>query len=214
MNLQGDPGVFSDPASGRSETYVATATAQSVVRSLDVFRDYLTMVATCELGQDLTAKVSASDIVQETFLAAGRDLAQFHGRGPTETRSWLRGILQNLLANTRRHYRGTIKRRVSRELRLSLARNSDSRDLMAAIASSITSPSGRAMRSERATALRAVMEVLPERYRQVIQWHHQERLPFEAIAARLDISAEAARKVWGRALLRLRDALGPGHDPR
>jgi DNA-directed RNA polymerase specialized sigma24 family protein len=56
------------------------------------------------------------------------------------------------------------------------------------------------------------MEQLPEHYRQVVQWHHEERLTFEVIAGRLAISPEAARKVWGRALLRLRERIGPGHD--
>ena len=33
-------------------------------------------------------------MVQETFLAAGRDIAQFRGGGPDELRGWLKGILQ------------------------------------------------------------------------------------------------------------------------
>jgi RNA polymerase sigma factor (sigma-70 family) len=70
------------------------------------------------------------------------------------------------------------------------------------------------MRCEREEALRRALRTLPEHYQSVIEWHHQERLPFDAIAGRLGVSAEAARKVWGRALERLREALGPGHDPR
>jgi RNA polymerase sigma factor (sigma-70 family) len=70
------------------------------------------------------------------------------------------------------------------------------------------------MRHERERALREAMMNLPENYRRAIQWHHEERLTFEEIAGRLGGSAEAARKVWGRALVRLREALGPGHDPR
>ena len=55
---------------------------------------------------------------------------------------------------------------------------------------------------------------LPEHYRQVVLWHHDEGLTFEAIAARMGISAEAARKLWGRALVCLKRNLGPDHDPR
>jgi RNA polymerase sigma-70 factor (ECF subfamily) len=175
---------------------------------LDQFRKYLTQVARRELGVDLAAKVSASDLVQETFLAAGRDAAQFQGAGPAELQGWLKGILKHLVCNTRRRYRETGKRRVDRELGAGAASR------WATVALSATSPSGRAMRCEREEALRRALMALPEHYRSVIEWHHHERLPFDAIAGRLGVSAEAARKVWGRALQRLREALGPGHDPR
>ena len=62
--------------------------------------------------------------------------------------------------------------------------------------------------------LRKALADLPEHYRRVIQWRHQDRLRFEVVAERLGISPDAARKLWGRALIRLRKALGPGHDPR
>jgi RNA polymerase sigma-70 factor, ECF subfamily len=166
------------------------------------------------LAPDLAAKVGASDLVQETFLAAGRDIAQWQGRGPAELRSWLEGILHHLLANTRRHYRGTQKRRVDLEVRDSHRAWEVRSDLVATISVSATSPSGRAMRHEREDALCAALRALPEHYRQVIGWHHQDQLSFEAIAGRLGISSDAARKIWGRALLRLREALGPGHDAR
>jgi RNA polymerase sigma-70 factor (ECF subfamily) len=177
---------------------------------VDQFREYLTHVARRELSADLAAKVSASDLVQDTFLAAGRDAAQFQGADPAELRGWLKGILKHLLCNTRRRYRDTGKRRIDREL----GADAGAASRWTAVALSATSPSGHAMRREREEALRRALLTLPERYRSIIEWHHQERLPFDAIAGRLGVSAEAARKVWGRALQRLREALGPGHDPR
>jgi RNA polymerase sigma-70 factor, ECF subfamily len=213
MLVQDDSRVFGELVSTGREGFDEVP-AGLLGESLETFRAYLNLIAQRELGPDLAAKVSASDIVQETFLAAGRDLGQFQGAGPEELRRWLRGILQNVLANTRRHYRGTSKRRVHRETRAARDRTEYAKDSIEMVTASISSPSGRAMRHERAEALRAVIDRLPEHYRQIIRWHHQEHLPFEAIAARLAVSPEAARKVWGRALLRLRAALGPGHDPR
>jgi DNA-directed RNA polymerase specialized sigma24 family protein len=90
--------------------------AEALGGALEVFRSYLTLIARRELAPDLAAKVGASDLVQETFLAAGRDIARLRGRSPAELRSWLEGILQHLLANTRRRYRGTRKRRVDLEV--------------------------------------------------------------------------------------------------
>jgi RNA polymerase sigma-70 factor (ECF subfamily) len=182
--------------------------------ALEAFRGYLTLVAREALAPDLAAKVGASDLVQETFLAAGRDIAQLRDHSPANLRCWLAGILRHLLANARRRYRATQKRRADLEIP-GRGRGSDSReDLVVDVAASATSPSGRAMRQEREKALREAMMGLPEHYRQVIQWHHEERLTFEQIAGRLGGSPEAARKFWGRALVRLRETLGPGHDPR
>jgi RNA polymerase sigma-70 factor, ECF subfamily len=188
--------------------------AEALGGALEVFRNYLTLLARRELAPDLAAKVGASDLVQETFLAAGRDIARLRGRSPAELRSWLEGILQHLLANTRRRYRGTRKRRVDLEVPGCGGAGAARGDLVATISVSATSPSGRAMRREREDSLCAALSHLPEHYRQVIEWHHREGLPFPAIAERLGISPEAARKIWARALLRLREALGPGHDPR
>ena len=188
--------------------------AESLAGELDYFRDYLTLVARRELAPDLAAKVGASDLVQETFLAAGRDISQFAGDGPLELRRWLEGILRHLLSNTRRRYRETRKRRVDREVAVHGGKGEPREDRVATVSVSMTSPSGRAMKQEREEALRAAMLGLPEHYRQVIEWHHQERLSFDAIAERIGSSSEAARKIWGRALLRLREELGPGHDPR
>ena len=153
------------------------------------------VAGTRNLAPDMAAKVDASDLVQETFLAASRDIAQFHGRGPDELRFWLKGILQHLMANTRRRYRGTRQRQLGREMPVGQGGAEDVMDLVASVSTSATSPSGRAMRRERADALHEGLLRLPEHYRQVIQWHHQERLPFEAIAGRLGVSPEAARKV-------------------
>ena len=48
----------------------------------------------------------------------------------------------------------------------------------------------------------------------VVVWHYDDGLTFEAIGDRLGISADAARKQWNRALIRLQSILGPAHDPR
>src|SRR4051794_35143216 len=87
-------------------------------RALELFRDYLLLVANQELEPELKAKLGGSDLVQETFLGAQRDLASFRGQSETEWRLWLRGILVHLLANHRRQYRSTGKRRIDCEVPL------------------------------------------------------------------------------------------------
>jgi RNA polymerase sigma-70 factor, ECF subfamily len=87
-------------------------------QALETYRDYLLLVANQELEPELRAKLGASDLVQETFLGAQRDLASFRGQSELEWRLWLRGILVHLLANHRRQYRSTSKRRLDREVPL------------------------------------------------------------------------------------------------
>ena len=48
----------------------------------------------------------------------------------------------------------------------------------------------------------------------MVVWYQYDRLTFEEIGLRLDRSAEAARKLWSRALVRLTQELGSAHDPR
>ena len=62
-------------------------------------RNYLLLVANERLDPALKPKVSPSDLVQDTFLEAQRDLAQFRGERPDELRAWLCRILINNVAN-------------------------------------------------------------------------------------------------------------------
>lgn len=179
--------------------------------ALEGFRTYLLTVASRKLGSDLVAKVSASDLVQETLLAAGRDAGSFRGRGSDDLKPWLKGILLHHVANVRRHYRDTARRRVAIERPLASVRP-DGPD-REALADSATSACTLAVRVERRDAIAEALDCLPEPYRRVLLWRHRDELTHEQIGTRLGISADAARKLWGRAVLRLREVLGPAHDP-
>jgi RNA polymerase sigma-70 factor, ECF subfamily len=166
--------------------------------ALETFRSYLLLVADRELAPDLRAKGGASDLVQETFLEARRAFHQFDGRTDDELRRWLRTILRRRLAHLARRYRGTEKRGIGREV--PLGRGVD-------LASDSTSPSGVAVREERERRVHDAIERLSSRHREVILGHHREGLGFDEIGRRLGCSAEAARKVWTRAIERLRREL-------
>ena len=107
-------------------------------------------------------------------------------------------IPRRRLAHLARRFRGTAKRGDGREVRL---------DQVAELASDSTSPSGVAMRQERERAIGDAIGRLSSRHRRAILWHHREGLGFEEVGQRLGCSAEAARKVWARAVERLRREL-------
>jgi RNA polymerase sigma-70 factor (ECF subfamily) len=171
---------------------------------LEAYRRYLLGIAERELDSALQAKGGASDLVQETFLEAQRDFAQFHGASGDELQAWLRRLLLNNLANFTRRYRGTDKRDVGREVPLAAAAPGVADPGLLAEA---PSPSGAAVANEQAEAVRAALARLPEDYRQVLVWRYQEGRSFEEIGQRLQRTANAARKLFARALERFEQEL-------
>jgi RNA polymerase sigma-70 factor (ECF subfamily) len=172
-------------------------------RALEACRAYLLLVAERELDPGLRAKGGASDLVQQTFLEAQQDFGRFHGASVEELRAWLRQLLLHNLANFARSYRRTGKRRLDREAKFG-------RRGWAELPADTPSPSARAAARERDEALEAALAVLPDDYREVLVLRYREGCRFEEIARRMDRTANAVRKLWGRAVERLQAELeGP-----
>jgi RNA polymerase sigma-70 factor (ECF subfamily) len=173
---------------------------EALGRSLEMCRQYLTLVADRELGKDLKAKAGASDLVQQTFLEAHRDFDRFQGRTESELRAWLRAILRNDLAHVADRYRRTAKREIRREVAIDDSAHAGLRETLV---EETQPPSVRAVLREEEEALRCAMARLPERHRRILHWRNRDGESFEQIGRRLDISAGAARKTWGRVIVRL-----------
>lgn len=191
------------------------AQADPLGRAFALYGDDLRRMADLGLANDLASKVGASDIVQDTFVAASRDLDAYRGTSPGEFRGWLEGILRNRLQYLRRYFRVSARRQVSREVPLGFPESGVVGPRAGEVAAQTTiSPLSRVVRAERAEAIRVALTRVSEGDRQMICWHHHERQSFAAIGDRLGITEDAARKRWARALIRLRDALGSSHESR
>src|SRR5438046_9981622 len=70
---------------------------------LELYRNYLRLLARIEVGRRLQGKLDASDIVQETFLEAHRNFGGFRGTAEPQFVAWLRQILAAKVANLVRH---------------------------------------------------------------------------------------------------------------
>lgn len=166
---------------------------------LESFRTYLLLIAEDELESGLGHRVSPSDIVQESCLEAQRDFCLFEGSSENEFRGWLRRLTLNNIRNAERAHFGAEKRNVRKE-----TVNSSVRHLPApAEAQGIE----KLVASERLFQLQSALQCLAHDYREVIKLRNYERLSFEEIAARLGRSAEAARKLWCRAIESLQKEL-------
>jgi RNA polymerase sigma-70 factor (ECF subfamily) len=187
---------------GRLLSAARAGSREALGRALEDCRWYLLAIAERQLEPELRAKGGASDLVQETFLEAQRDFAQFRGASSDELRAWLRQVLNHNLGAFSRRFRTTSKRTVAREV--GLRRGGDSGGLDDEPAGSILTPSGVAIEHERAMALRRALERLPDEYRQVVVLRFEEERSFQEIGRLTGRTPDAARKVWSRAMLRLR----------
>jgi RNA polymerase sigma-70 factor (ECF subfamily) len=117
-------------------------------------------------------------------------------------------MLLHNLANFRRRYLATDKRRLDREVALP---GTDSSSLgPKAVPAAGPTPSAHAVHREQAQALQRALERLPEDYRRIIALRYDEHLSFDDIARILDRSANAVRKLWARAIARLQEEMeGP-----
>jgi RNA polymerase sigma-70 factor (ECF subfamily) len=178
---------------------------EALGRLLEGCRAYLLLIANEGLDADLRPKGGASDLVQQTFIEAQQDFAQFQGRSQRELCTWLHGILRHNLADFRRRYRDRAARRVAREEPL---RGVERRALRDGLATDSPPPVDKAAAAEEAEAVREATARLPEDYRRVIALRHEEGLSFDDIARRMGRRPEAVRKLWFRAVARLRQEIG------
>ena len=189
---------------------------------LSIYRSYLNVLADTQLDRKLRARVSPSDVVQETMLEAHRDFRQFRGTSEREFVAWLRKILvHNLARMIDRHVKAE-KRDVRRDVSLARRRASFDQSTMnldKALIARLETPSVDAERRERAVILahvmnerreRAVilahvMNELSEDYREVLLLRNIRGLKFRDVAEMMERSEAATKMLWMRAIKRLRE---------
>jgi RNA polymerase sigma-70 factor (ECF subfamily) len=201
MNTRGDP----DP-----EQLVVLARAGSgpaLGQLLQLYRNYLTLLARLQIGRRLQGKADAADLVQETFLEAATHFAQFRGTSEAELAAWLRQILVSRLAKLVRHYCATQRRDVRLERQLADELEQSSCCLNLGLAAPGSTPSQRAARREQSVLLADALGRLPEDYGEVLVLHHLQRLPFPEVAREMGRSLDSVKKLWLRGLARLRRSL-------
>ena len=172
---------------------------------LESSRQFLLIVAAQHLTPDLKPKAGASDLVQETFCEAHRDFSGFQGGSHRELLSWLRVMLLNNIRDLNRHYNGVAKCRIGREVPFSERGDSA---LGRCLPAETESPSWCAQRRESNEVLHRVLGRLAADHRQVILLRNLELRSFEEIGSLMNRSPEAARKLWGRALVALGSQYG------
>jgi RNA polymerase sigma-70 factor, ECF subfamily len=163
-------------------------------------RAYLHSRAFEQLDGQLQVKVSPSDVVQETLMEAHRGFATFRGQSRAELVLWVQGILNHRVQTAYRKYRGTSKRNIAREMGLHQLNDSNEEPNLAMVTSS---PSGHAAANEEHRRLEDALQQLSPRHEQVIRLRNELKLTFAEVAIALNCSADAAQKLWTRAVKQL-----------
>jgi RNA polymerase sigma-70 factor (ECF subfamily) len=181
---------------------------ESLGRLLELYSNYLKLLVLGQLDRTVRARVSPSDVVQETFFEAHRDFGQFRGQSTGEFVAWLRRILVHNLSRVVEHHVLAEKRDVRREAslqRLASALEQSTARLEAVLPDSGSTPSMVAQRREMELVVADVLAEMPADYRDVIVLRNLEGLAFEDIGQRMERTSGAVRMLWLRAIKNLRE---------
>jgi RNA polymerase sigma-70 factor (ECF subfamily) len=152
----------------------------------------------------LRARLDASDVVQEAQLDAVRKMTDFMERRPMPLRQWLVRTAVERLMKLKRQAKA-VRRDASRDQPLD---DQDSRgSANGPVAIGQASPSQNAAKREISARLHAALARLADGDRAILEFRALQGLSYEMAGARLEIEPAAARKRYGRALLRLRALL-------
>lgn len=152
-------------------------------------RPWLLAVAREMLGPELQSKFGASDIVQQTYVEAIRDLPKYRGNQIAQLRKWLLSLLQNNFRDAIKAFRGSQMRDVSLESALGnngvidYRGKTESRD-----------------HGELAAQVLEAIGKLPNAQQRMLHWRFSEQLSYAEIALRVDRSEDAVRMMINRTL--------------
>jgi len=176
---------------------------------LEPYRNYMRVLAASQMGRPVGKRVSPSDIVQDTMLAAHRDLGDFQGTTQAEFSSWLRTVLSRCLLRAIEHNVKASKRDVRREVSIDAIQScleSSCAGMGNFLAHNQASPSQIVSREEESLRVADYVSMLSEDYQKVIALRNFGGLPFDEIATHMNRSPQAVRLLWLRAINRLRAA--------
>jgi RNA polymerase sigma-70 factor (ECF subfamily) len=142
------------------------------------------------IGAELSVKIGDLDVVQEALMTAVQKFPEFHGCSQQEIASWLTRILRRKIVNLRKEFHCG-KRDVAKETPLtpSMEAELQAKDQDAS-----------EKNQEQAELMSQAFWALPMDYQEVIRLRHREKMPFAEVAAVMQRSVGAVKKLWTRAL--------------
>ena len=167
-------------------------------------RPYLRRVIEARLDRKLSARVDASDVIQETQLDAARRIEKFLDLASVPFKVWLRKTAHERLLDIRRRHAGAARRSVERETELA---DRTALEFAQLLTRSASTPSRQMSKEELVQRVRRAVAELPAVDREILLMRSLEGLSYSEAGYILDIDPDVARKRHGRALMRLHKSL-------
>ncbi|MCR9246719.1 MAG: sigma-70 family RNA polymerase sigma factor [bacterium] len=153
------------------------------------------------LDPRLIGRIDPEDVVQETYLEAGKRLAAFRGDDKPFF-LWIRLITQQTMIDLHRKHVGAKMRNAGREVQ-----SPQSQAISGFFVGHVTSPSRAAMREELRQKIETALDSMDAIDREVLLLRHFEELSNKDAATVLGIQENAASNRYVRALGRLKGLL-------
>jgi RNA polymerase sigma-70 factor (ECF subfamily) len=176
---------------------------------IDESRQRLRRMVAFRLDQRLQGRVDPSDVLQDSYLEAWRDLKSYIEQPAMPFFLWLRGIAGNKLRELHRHHLGTQMRDPRREVSIhggALAETTTAA-IEARLLGDLTRASEQAVKVEVQLRLQDALNTMDALDREVLALRHFEQLSPAEAAQALGISEKAAGMRYVRALRRLKQIL-------
>lgn len=161
------------------------------------------------LDRAVSARVDASDVVQDVLLEASQRLNDFISNGSMPFHLWLRQLAKDRLIDMHRRHRGAQRRSVDREQRVGPGTSErSSLNLDGVLADDQLTPAAASIRRELEQRFLTALQELGDDDRDIILMRHQEHLTNSEVAEAFGLSQPAAGMRYLRALRKLREVLG------
>jgi RNA polymerase sigma-70 factor (ECF subfamily) len=173
-------------------------------KPLELYRDYLLVLARLQMYTSLKGIIDPSDVVQQTLLRAHQRREQFRGQSDGERAAWLRGILAHTMIDALRKYGAEADRR-DRSLEHALEQSSCR--LEALLAAGMSSPGAKSEHHEQLLRLAGALARLPEVQRRAVELRHLQELPIAEISRLMNRTTPSVGGLIQRGLKGLRGLL-------
>lgn len=171
-------------------------------------RERLKRMIALRMNDRLQGRLDASDVIQDTFVEASRALDAYLENPKLPVFLWLRHLAGEKLIQAHRKHLTTQKRAAEREQRiLGGTPAATSMSLAIQLAGKMTSPSQAAEKKEATDQLMQALESMNEIDREILTLRHFEQLTSRETATILDMSNDAVKKRYVRALAKLQSIL-------
>lgn len=169
------------------------------------YRERLRRIIQFRIDSRITARVSDSDVLQDTYIAAAKRLTHFSQQTKMSAFLWLRLLVKQQLVDIHRQHLKAEKRDARKEMGLQPYQSSGQTSMALAVqlAGSITAASEVVAQAETIALLESSLNEMDETDREVIALRHFEELTNIETASVLNLQPSAASKRYLRAMSRL-----------